>query len=204
MTNGRPGQRERRKAATREALGRAALRLAAERGAENVRVRDIAAEAGVSPRTFNNYFSSKAEAIVYRHRARLGEAAEALRGRPAGEPLWEALTRALLAPYEDAGGQPAPRWTPADRRVLHEPALQAELLRDGVDAAAGLAAAVAARTGTDPERDLYPKLVAGAALAAVRAAADQHLAADPPVPFPPLLAEALRQLAAGLPDPARR
>ena len=41
----------------------AALRLAVERGLENVTVEDITAEAGVSLRTFGNYFSSKYEAI---------------------------------------------------------------------------------------------------------------------------------------------
>ena len=40
-----------------------ALRLAVERGLENVTVEDITAEAGVSLRTFGNYFSSKYEAI---------------------------------------------------------------------------------------------------------------------------------------------
>ncbi|MFE4519974.1 TetR family transcriptional regulator [Kitasatospora sp. NPDC056783] len=204
MTKGQPGLRERKKAATREALSWAALRLAVERGLENVRVEDIAAAAGVSPRTYNNYFSSKAEAIVHRHRERILRSAEVLRQRPAGEPLWEALTRALLAPYDGMPEQPDPQWTAGIRLVLREPALQAELMRDGARTAAGLAAAVAARTGTDPHRDLYPKLVTAAALAAVKAANDQYLAADPPVPFQSLLAEALRQLAAGLPDPSHQ
>lgn len=58
------GLRERKKQATREALRTAALRLALERGPENVRVDDIADAAGVSPRTYNNYFSSREQAIV--------------------------------------------------------------------------------------------------------------------------------------------
>src|SRR5690348_16178886 len=58
------GLRERKKLATREALSAAALRLALEHGPENVRVDGIAAAAGVSPRTYNNYFSSREQAIV--------------------------------------------------------------------------------------------------------------------------------------------
>ena len=58
------GMRERTKLATREALSAAALRLAREHGPQNVRVDDIAEAAGVSPRTYNNYFSSREQAIV--------------------------------------------------------------------------------------------------------------------------------------------
>src|SRR2546430_11883605 len=59
-----PGLRARKKRATRKALRDAALRLALERGPGNVRVDDIAEAAGVSPRTYNNYFSSREQAIV--------------------------------------------------------------------------------------------------------------------------------------------
>ncbi|MFF2142386.1 TetR family transcriptional regulator [Kitasatospora sp. NPDC058190] len=202
MTNGQPGLRERKKAATREALSWAALRLAAERGLENVRVEDIAAAAGVSPRTYNNYFSSKAEAIVFRHRNRILRAAEALRARPAEEPLWEALTQALVEPFDGAEAEPDQRWIAAIRLLLREPSLQAELSRGGARTRAELTAAVAARTGTDADRDLYPKLVAATALSALQVANEHYLTADPVVPFKPLFAEALRQLAAGLPDPS--
>ncbi|MGA5821033.1 TetR family transcriptional regulator [Kitasatospora sp. NPDC094028] len=202
MTKGQPGLREKKKAATRDAISWAALCLAVERGLENVRVEDIAARAGVSPRTYNNYYSSKAEAIVSRQHDRIGQAAEELRARPAGEPLWEALTHALLARFEGATEEPDPNWTAAVRLLLREPSLQAELTRGAVVARTGLAAAVAARTGTDATRDLYPKLVAAVALAALQTADDQYLAADPVVPYKPLLTDALRQLAAGLPDPS--
>ncbi|KJS53656.1 TetR family transcriptional regulator [Streptomyces rubellomurinus subsp. indigoferus] len=202
MTKGQPGLRERKKAATRDAISWAALCLAVERGLENVRVEDIAARAGVSPRTYNNYYSSKAEAIVSRQHDRIRQAAEELRARPAGEPLWEALTHALLARFDGATEEPDPNWTAAVRLLLREPSLQAELTRGAVVVRSGLAAAVAARTGTDATRDLYPKLVAAAALAALQAADDHYLAADPVVPYQPLLTEALRQVAAGLPDPS--
>ena len=50
MQDGTVGLRERKKVATRRALGLAAMRLAVERGLENVLVEDIAEAAGVSTR----------------------------------------------------------------------------------------------------------------------------------------------------------
>jgi AcrR family transcriptional regulator len=82
-----PGLRERKKQQTREALSWAALRLAIDRGLGNVLVEDIAAEAGVSPRTFNNYFSSKAEAITWRHLNRARRTAD-LPVTSAPPPTW--------------------------------------------------------------------------------------------------------------------
>src|SRR6266481_5108814 len=79
-----PGLRERKKQATRKALREAALRLALERGWDDVRVDDIAEAAGVSPRTYNNYFSSREQAIVAAVTAeRDARVAEAVAARPA-------------------------------------------------------------------------------------------------------------------------
>ncbi|MEV4564043.1 TetR family transcriptional regulator [Nonomuraea sp. NPDC049419] len=201
------GLRERKKQATREALMAAALRLALERGLDDVRVEDIAAEAGVSPRTYNNYFSSKYEAIAARHADRVRASAEALRARPEGEPLWDALIEVMIQPWAQHAGDggerpPSPERLAATRMLGGEPALRAETLRAAFASDGELVAAIAERTGTDPARDLYPSLVAATVTAALQAGVAQWLRADPPVPLVPLLRTCLRELAAGLPDPS--
>ncbi|MPZ84188.1 MAG: TetR family transcriptional regulator [Actinophytocola sp.] len=195
------GLRERKKLRTQEALSWAALRLTVERGLEHVLVEDIAAEAGVSPRTFNNYFSSKAEAIAWRHLNRARQAADLIRERPGAEPLWESITQAVL---QHAGGehrQPDPQWTAGVRIMLAEPALFGEYLKANAKAAEEVTVAIAERTGTNAT-DMYPRLVAAAVMAANQAAIEQWVNADPPVPLLPLLTEAVNQFAAGLPDPS--
>lgn len=207
-----PGLRERKKHQTRAALSWAAVRLSVERGWENVTVQDIAEAANVSERTFRNYFSGKAEAVAARHLDRMLQAAEALRARPAGEPLWEAIAAALPAQFGDpeeaaeedraeADRTQARQWAQGVRLMISEPALQGELVRAGAAAQEALAAAVADRLGLDPARDVYPKLVAATVGAATTVATEHCLRADPPVPVGSVLAEALRRVAAGLPVP---
>ncbi|KAK1178652.1 helix-turn-helix domain containing protein [Streptomyces sp. NBS 14/10] len=99
-----PGLRERKKQATREALREAALRLALERGPDQVRVEDIAEAAGVSPRTYNNYFASREQAIVAAVTAdREARIAAAIAARPAGVRLADAVTEAVIQQYTDPG-----------------------------------------------------------------------------------------------------
>lgn len=84
----------------------AALRLALERGPDNVRVDDIAAAAGVSPRTYNNYYSSREQAIVAAVTAeREARVAAAVSVRPPDVPLADAVIDAIVEQYTDPGEQ---------------------------------------------------------------------------------------------------
>ncbi len=202
----REGLRERKKRETRIALSWAAIRLCAERGLDNVRVEDIAAEAGVSPRTFNNYFSSKGEAIAFRHLERARQITEELRTRPATEPLWEAIANAALtrfglgqeADMEDVDVQ---QWISGLRLMFAEPVLQGEIYKAEAQAEAELAAAIAERTGTDLVRDLYPHLVAAAVGATIRAVTGHWMRTGSLAPITDLMTDALRQMSEGLPVP---
>jgi AcrR family transcriptional regulator len=59
------GLRERRHRQTSADIRDAAIRLARERGFDKVTVEEICAEAGISSRTFFNYFPNKESAIAY-------------------------------------------------------------------------------------------------------------------------------------------
>ncbi|GAA4081834.1 TetR family transcriptional regulator [Actinomadura miaoliensis] len=193
------GLRERKKAATREALSRAAVRLVLARGVEGVTVEAIADEAGVSPRTFHNYFPGKEEAIV----APLVDGVRALidgvRARPADEPIWETLRQAALEVLGPVGD---PEETVALLHAVKDnPALVAWHMRGFVELQEELCAAVAERTGTDAERDLYPRLMAGTVGLALRAAIDLWTEGKTDTDITALFEDAFARLRAGLATP---
>jgi AcrR family transcriptional regulator len=188
------GLRERKKLETRAALSWAALNLAVQRGLENVLVEDIVAKANVSPRTFNNYFSSKEEAICAISTDRIAGIVAAFRARPADEPLWDSLTEAMLTPY-DVPVDPDREFVARSQLMLRHPALQAETMRAQLAVQEALTAEVAARLNTEPSQDIYPSLVVNVANAALHTAL-RHWAANPTDrPFLPTLRAALDQVA---------
>jgi len=183
--------RDRKKLATRQALSDAALRLALERGVENVRVEDIAAAAGVSPRTYNNYFSSRAEAICVADGAeRALRLAAALRERPADEALFDAV-RAVVDEHITRAALSKKHL----RILLSAPALQGEHLKVAVLMERALAEAIADRLGVDGGRDLRPRVLAGAVLAAIRAAREHWLRSTTRAAYSKVVLDALDCLA---------
>ncbi|MCC8250573.1 TetR/AcrR family transcriptional regulator [Saccharothrix luteola] len=194
------GLRERKKRETRFALSQAAIRLTLERGWDNVSVEDIAAAANVSERTFRNYFATKAEAIVATHVERGRRVAQALRDRPADEPLWDALVDAVVAQFEPPGSGAAPSgYAAALQKLLAEPAVQYEVFRAHAAAQDELTAAIADRTGT-AAGDLYPQVVAAVVSAGLGAALTRWTQ-DPTGSIGPLLREVFHRIRAGLPAP---
>jgi AcrR family transcriptional regulator len=164
-------RRELQKEQTRLALAVAAFDLANEHGLANVRVPQIAAAVGVSPRTFNNYFHSKEAAIVWPVTVRAAGLAGSLARRPAEEPLTDAIVAAVAgqAGHTQIAGLPA-AWLDEFRAlVAAEPALHGEYLKAAAAAEPALADAIARRAGT-PAGELEPLILAAAALAAERAA----------------------------------
>jgi AcrR family transcriptional regulator len=189
------GRRERKKLATRQALALAAMRLALERGLENVRVEDITDQVNVSRRTFTNYFSCKEEAIASLNADRFTRAVEALQNRPRGEPLADSLAEVFAAELEPAAQLDRNRIAPI-RMMMTSPALQGEALKTLAEAEGPLAKVIAGRTGADPQGDLYPQVLAAAVLAAVRTATAHWTASESADPLPDLIRQAVRQVAA--------
>jgi AcrR family transcriptional regulator len=196
----RSGLRERKKLATRRALHEAALRLVAERGLDSVSVEDIAARADVSPRTFFNYFSSKDDAVVGFDPGAPESQADAFRSRPAGESPVEALRAVVRAQAEEMAGEPE-LWPLRLKVVETHPVLTGRLAAGFGASERALAAAIAERTGTRLDADVYPMLLAAAGAAAMRTAMHLWLATGFTASFPGLVDQAWDVLVAGLPAP---
>ena len=195
------GLRERKKLATHQALSSAALRLAVERGLDNVTIENITAEADVALRTFRNYFASKYEAVAAIGADRARRIGMSLLERPVTEPLWEALTHAVLEHYEGTDQAFGRERMAALGRVLQTPAMRGEYLKVNFEMQNALATAIAERTGTDLRADMVPQVLAGAVTAASQVAIRRWYAADPPEPLRPILERALRQLASACAEP---
>ncbi|MFD5183710.1 TetR/AcrR family transcriptional regulator [Streptomyces sp. NPDC058372] len=168
-TTRRTGLREQKKRATRVALREAALGLALERGPDNVRVDDIAEAAGVSPRTYNNYFSSREQAIVAAITAeREARIAAEVAAAPAEDRLADALTDAILTRYTEPGD--------TERFLITaSPPLRDAFLEAATEIEHPLADAIGLRLGdtTTPTA----RVLAASVAAAVRIALHQWLGA---------------------------
>lgn len=151
---------DRRRRLLRADLAGVALGLFAERGFELVTVDEIAAAAGMSPRTFFRYFPSKEEVVLDYERRLQVRLVAALEARPPGE----GAVRALREAYRDtAHVEPAdrPRVVQLGRILDAAPSLAARVHGERVAGTEALVEPVARRMRV-PVDDPRPRVVVSA------------------------------------------
>jgi AcrR family transcriptional regulator len=191
-----PGLRERKKVATRQALHEAAVRLAIEHGAERLTVEAIADEAGVSRRTFSNYFANKEEALLHGDHQRIQALVDMARARPADEPPWTALSNAAAEFFAHLGDLD-PAWVAQGRLVRSQPALVARQVSTFAALELILEAEVAARTTTPDPAGVRARLTAATFLAALRVALNIWLDRPPGTSLSELVHQTLAEAGRG-------
>jgi AcrR family transcriptional regulator len=194
------GLRERKKAATKAALCEAAMRLAMEKGGlEAVTADEIAAEAGVSTRTFHNYFPNKEAAFLYDFNEVTGEFIAAVRDRAARQPIWDALRDACVGLRMDERfdiGQMQCR----EELIHNSPELIKVQAGQFMELFAELLGIVAEATGRTTE-DRYPRLVLGSALVTMKISNEEWVANPRGRTLAEAITQAFEQMEAGITRP---
>jgi AcrR family transcriptional regulator len=167
--NSSPGLRERKKVATRQALHEAAVRLAVERGLENVTVEAIADAVDLSRRTFSNYFDGKDDAVLYGYEQRLRMLLDLLRARPSDESGWTALRQAFCGLYPQLS-EPDSQWVAEVQLMRQHPSLRARQLATLARVEHELIEAIAERIGDDSADRMRARVMAATFLTGVRLA----------------------------------
>ncbi|HEY3504363.1 MAG TPA: TetR family transcriptional regulator [Actinocatenispora sp.] len=193
------GRRAHRKLETRDALQRAALELVRTSGPDAVTVEAICARAGVSPRTFFNYFTSKEEAIIDWDAEIDAFVTTAVADRPAAESPVRAIRNVLGAAVADAMGMDM--WQDRMQLIREQPGLIGRFVAVMGSVQRALAAGVARRTGLSSDH-LYVEVTAAASVAAIRTAIQAWT--DAPAGTDParLIDDAFAYLESGLAPPA--
>jgi AcrR family transcriptional regulator len=190
------GLRERKKRATRQALRQAAVRLFRERGIETVTVEDICASAGVSPRTFFNYFTAKEEVLVPWDPDIIESTARRVLAQPPDDPPLRVAHTVLAAAIETA--MAAPTWRDQARLLRDKPELMRRVATAWRALEAALADGLAQRLGRDRE-DRYVRLLSATATTAMRSSIQSWHRAHPDTDLHDFLDEAFDLLGRGLP-----
>jgi AcrR family transcriptional regulator len=171
-----PSRRELNKAATRQAITEAALGQLRSKGPGNFTVEDIADSAGISRRTFFNYFNSTEAAIAAVTFSFLDTALQQFRLRPAGEPFLESARAALVALADPMTAAPMAELYSLGKS---NPQLSRSELEAWDHCTAEIIAAARERfsEGTGVELDeLYLRALAGSVISCGKAAMDVWLA----------------------------
>lgn len=191
------GLRERKKQERRGRIETAALDLFDAQGFDGVTVEAIAATADIAPRTFFHYFPTKEDVVLADYARRLERLTEELGRRAGTESLWAALRASFLtvaADYETERAQLIRRFA----IMASTPSVYARSLQLQAGWEDAVAAVLTERMGGQPDAEIEPRLVASAALAAMRSSLRHWMVTGNRVPLPELVARCFDQLAEGL------
>ncbi|MGW5434260.1 acyl-CoA-like ligand-binding transcription factor [Streptomyces sp. NPDC004059] len=156
------GLRERKKQKTRERIRREAYRLFAEHGYEATTVDQIADAAEISSSTFFRYFPTKEDVVIQDEYD--PALADAIRSRPAGEPIVDAILSSLKGPLGAMLQQDREDLLLRTRIAFNDPAIRARNMAEQERSERAMAEVIAERTGRNAA-DLEIKCAAAAIIA---------------------------------------
>jgi AcrR family transcriptional regulator len=172
--------RERQRAQIRADIRRAAFRLFIERGYDSVTTEEIAAAAGVSPRTLFRHVPAKEDLLLAPVRQGGAAILSLLERRPPGESPDAALTKAIITRVRSFDQADCDEWREA---WLAAPGLLGKVsIHTPVDRERATRL-IADRMGVDPLDDLRPGLLVQLAFAAADFAFQQWVR-QPAAPRP--------------------
>lgn len=155
--------RDRQRAQIRADIRRAAFRLFIERGYDAVTTEEIAAAAGVSPRTFFRYVPTKEELLLAPVRHGGAAIVNLLEQRPASEAPDIALINAIITRTRSFDEADTEEWREA---LLVAPDLLGKLTMHTADDKERAMKLIAERMGANPNTDIRPGLLVQLAFAA--------------------------------------
>jgi AcrR family transcriptional regulator len=155
------GLRERKKAKTKAALQKHALRLFGEQGYQATTVEQIAEAAEVSSTTFFRYFPTKEDVVLYD--VLDPPAVAAFKAQPAELSPIQALRGAMRQVFEDLPAEELAVQRERDRLIRSVPELRARMLDEFARNLRFLAELLAERMGRRPD-DLDVRTLAGAVI----------------------------------------
>ncbi len=190
-----PGLRERKKAKTRAAIQREALRLFREQGYDATTVSQIAEAVEISPSTFFRYFPSKEDVVLYDELDPIMFAA--FEAQPPELTPMQAIRGALR---ESLMQLPADEWArqmERSRWILGIPELRTRVLEVFVETMQTLSGLLAKRVGKsadDPKVQMFAGALIGVLVSSLLVGMG-----DPRADFLALVDEGLAYLEAGVP-----
>ncbi|HEX9035900.1 MAG TPA: TetR family transcriptional regulator [Ktedonobacterales bacterium] len=160
----KPGLRERKKAKTRAAIQRCALRLFMEQGYEETTIEQIAEAAEVSPSTFFRYFPTKEDVALYDDLDPVLIAS--FNAQPAEMNPIQAMRAALRAVFESLPHEELERQWERSSLLLTVPELRMRLLDQFTDLNSEMTQMIAKRARRRPD-DFAVRAYSGALLGAL-------------------------------------